>query len=53
MHFPPSTSVLAEVDTTERWSCLRRVLSSHPNVKLVLSGHFHRARAERQREGEG
>lgn len=43
MHFPPSTAVLDEVNTTEAWRDLRSVLTSHDNVRLVLSGHFHKA----------
>jgi len=42
LHFPPSTSVLEEVETQERWRDLRSVLSAHSNVKLLLSGHFHK-----------
>lgn len=42
MHFPPTTSILNEVNTTEVWRDLRTVLTSHDNVKLVLSGHFHK-----------
>lgn len=42
MHFPLPTSVLDEHDTAERWRDLRSVLAAHPNVKLALSGHFHK-----------
>lgn len=43
MHFPPSTSVLNEVDTQEVWRDLASVLAAHKGtVRLVLSGHFHK-----------
>lgn len=41
-HFPLSTSVLGEVDAQQGWRDLATVLSSHPNVRLALSGHFHK-----------
>lgn len=44
MHFPPVTSVLDEVNTTESWRDLRSVLTAHVNVQVLLSGHFHKAR---------
>jgi hypothetical protein len=44
MHFPPVTSVLDEVDAPAgaSWHSLAGVLSAHDNVRLLLSGHFHK-----------
>ena len=54
MHFPPVTSVLDEVNTTEAWRDLKSVLTAHDNVKVALNGHFHKAREGRERcEGGG
>lgn len=41
-HHPLSTAIPNEVNTSERWSDLRSVLESHPNVRLLLTGHFHK-----------
>ncbi|PSC72992.1 metallophosphoesterase [Micractinium conductrix] len=41
-HFPLTTSVLGEVETRHRWRDLASVLSAHSNVRLALSGHFHK-----------
>lgn len=41
-HHPLSTAILNEVNTSERWADLRSVLEAHRNVRLVLTGHFHK-----------
>ncbi len=41
-HHPLSTAILNEVNTSQRWSDLRSVVEAHPNVRLVLTGHFHK-----------
>ncbi|KAL4448928.1 hypothetical protein ABPG77_007645 [Micractinium sp. CCAP 211/92] len=41
-HFPLATSVLGEVDRPGAPPDLRAVLLRHSNVKLLLTGHFHK-----------
>lgn len=41
-HFPLATSLLGEVDGPGAPPDLRAVLSKHSNVKLLLTGHFHK-----------
>lgn len=40
-HFPPVTSMIEEVDDVY-YKDLKTVLSRHKNVRLLLSGHFHK-----------
>lgn len=41
-HHPLPTAILNEVSGSERWADLRSVLEAHPNVRLLLTGHFHK-----------
>lgn len=43
MHHPLAMSVLDEHPQSPRWRDLRAVLTAHGNVRLVLSGHCHKA----------
>jgi hypothetical protein len=43
MHHPLVMSVLGEAPESPRWRDLRAVLAAHDNVRLVLSGHCHKA----------
>lgn len=44
-HFLLANAVLDECDAAQPWRDLRSVLAAHANVKLLLMGYFHKARA--------
>ena len=41
-HFPPGTILLNEIEEYKGITDLRSVLKKYSNVKLVLTGHFHK-----------
>ncbi len=44
-HFPPGTILMNEIDEYKGITDIRSVLKKHDNVKVVLTGHFHKGNA--------